>query len=99
MTKMTPSPETSAAPSPGPSAAPRGDGSAFPPMDLAATDLTSATPAEFALQELERRVHALEEAVARLDDIDALEERVTARMKERLPQAKVAPPPDHDAAG
>jgi hypothetical protein len=67
-------------------------------MDLAATDLTSATPAEFALQELERRVHALEEAVARLDDIDALEERVTARMKERLPQAKVAPPPDHDAA-
>jgi len=68
-------------------------------MDLAATDLTPATPAEFALQELERRVHALEEAVARLDDIDALEERVTARMKERLPQAKVAPPPDHDATG
>jgi hypothetical protein len=67
-------------------------------MDVAATDLTSAAPTEFALHELERRVHALEETVARLDDIDALEERVTARMKERLPQAKVAPPPEHEAA-
>jgi hypothetical protein len=67
-------------------------------MDVAATDLTTAAPTEFALHELERRVHALEETVARLDDIDALEERVTARMKERLPQAKLAPPPDHDAA-
>src|SRR5437016_9689189 len=67
------------------------------PMDAAATDLSPLAPAEFALQELERRVHALEETVARLDDIDALEERVTARLTKRLPQAKVAPAPDHDA--
>jgi hypothetical protein len=67
-------------------------------MNAAATDVPPTAPAEFALHELERRVHALEEAVARLDDIDALEERVAARLTERLPQAKVAPAPDHDAA-
>lgn len=48
------------------------------------------TTPEALMQELEGRVHSLEDAVARLEDTHALEERVVARLTERLPQAKVA---------
>ncbi len=44
---------------------------------------------ESALHELEGRIHALEDAVGRLEDTQALEERVVAKVTERLPQAKV----------
>lgn len=49
-----------------------------------------------ALRELEGRVQSLEVAVTRLGDTQALEERVVARIAERLPQVKVAA--DRDAS-
>jgi len=48
-----------------------------------------------ALADLEGRVQSLEMAVTRLEDTQALEERVVARVTERLPQVKVA---ERDAA-
>ena len=48
------------------------------------------TTPEYVLHELEGRVHSLETAVARLEDTGALEQRVIARLTDRLPQAKVA---------
>ena len=58
------------------------------------TNMQLALP-EPALHELEARVHALEDAVGRLEDTQALEERIVARVTDRLPQAKVNP--DRDA--
>lgn len=55
-----------------------------------------AAPAEAALRDLEGRIQSLEVAVTRLEDTQALEERVVARVTERLPQAKAAA--DRDAA-
>lgn len=49
---------------------------------------------ESGLHELENRVNALEEAVGRLEDTQALEERIVARVTDRLPQVKVSA--DHD---
>lgn len=47
-----------------------------------------------ALRELEGRVQSLEVAVTRLGDTQALEERVVARVAERLPQVKAGPERD-----
>jgi hypothetical protein len=54
------------------------------------TNPLTLAPPEALLQELEGRVHSLEDAVARLEDTHALEERVVARLTDRLPQTKVA---------
>ena len=57
------------------------------------TNLHLGVP-EAGLHELESRVHALEEAVGRLEDTQALEERIVARVTDRLPQVKVDPDRD-----
>jgi hypothetical protein len=46
-----------------------------------------------ALQELQRRVQALEEAVARLENPRIIEQRITERLAQ-LPTAKPPPPPE-----
>jgi hypothetical protein len=53
----------------------------------------TSSPADSApdlvVHELQRRVASLEDSVARLEDTQALEERVVARLSDRLPQVKV----------
>ncbi|MCI0682845.1 MAG: hypothetical protein L0Y71_12150 [Gemmataceae bacterium] len=56
------------------------------PTGAGSTDAVAAG----ALRDLEGRVQSLESAVVRLEDTQALEERVAARVVERLPQVKVA---------
>ncbi len=57
-------------------------------MDSPDSVTSEAAPSAQELHELERRVHALEEQLARLGDPQTLEERVAERVREGLPQVK-----------